>query len=53
MASAELKPCSPCKDTPAARYQDATYGKGIRVYNTTLSKGERISYRCTVCGALK
>lgn len=42
----EVKKCS-CSGTPAAEYQDKTYGKGMRVMNEDAKK----SYTCTVCGA--
>lgn len=40
-----LKPCT-CKHES----QDALHGKGIRVKNATATKGEKKTYRCTVCG---
>lgn len=45
MATAEIKKCS-CTGTPAAKYQDNTYGKGQRVMNEDQKKG----FTCTVCG---
>lgn len=30
-------------------FQDATYGKGMRVFNET-GKDQQAGYRCTVCG---
>lgn len=42
-----VKRCS-CKDTPAAQYQDQTYGQGMRVCNTNLKKGAK----CTICGTV-
>ncbi len=35
----------PCRDTPAARYQEARLGRGKRLGNGTASGA-----RCTVCG---
>ena len=43
----EVKRCS-CAGTPAADFQDKTYGKGQRVMN---SDAKGTSYTCTVCGA--
>ena len=51
--NAEIKACSPCKDTNAAKFQDAEYWKGMRVHNATVKKGEKSQYRCTVCGAIR
>lgn len=42
----EVKKCN-CSGTPAAEYQDKTYGKGMRVMNEDQKK----NYNCTVCGA--
>lgn len=42
----EVKKCN-CAGSPAAKYQDATYGNGMRVMNEDMKKG----YTCTVCGA--
>lgn len=42
----EIKKCN-CSGTPAADFQDKTYGKGMRVMNLDYKK---TSYRCTVCG---
>ena len=53
MAEAEIKYCYPCKDTEAARWQDKTYGKGMRVHNPMVKKGEKVSYRCTICSSVK
>jgi hypothetical protein len=51
---AEIKLCHPCKDTIAAKQQDAMYGKGLRVHNQTATKqGQSPQYRCTVCGAVR
>lgn len=44
--TAEIKRCG-CTGTPAAKFQDETYGKGMRVCNEDQKKG----YTCTVCGA--
>jgi len=43
------KPCKVCGDyrSPAAEYQDKTYGKGVRVFNARPAG----KLRCTVCGA--
>lgn len=43
----EVKRCT-CSGTPAADFQDKTYGKGMRVMNSDMKKS---SYTCTVCGA--
>jgi hypothetical protein len=37
-----------CSDTPAAKYQDTKYGKGMRVCNHNQKKGAK----CTVCGTI-
>jgi hypothetical protein len=42
----EVKRCS-CTGGKAAEYQDATYGKNMRVMNEDQKKG----YTCTVCGS--
>ena len=42
----EIKRCK-CSGTPAADFQDKTYGQGMRVMNQDMKKG----YTCTVCGA--
>lgn len=42
----EIKKCS-CSGTPAADFQDKTYGKGMRVMNEDQKK----AYTCTVCGS--
>lgn len=42
----EVKKCS-CSGTPAADFQDKTYGKNMRVMNEDAKK----SYTCTVCGS--
>lgn len=35
-------------------YQDAKYGKKIRVHNPTMKKdGGETVYRCTVCGEIR
>lgn len=44
--------CFRCRDvnSSAARYQDAAYGKGIRVHNATNKRmGDKKVYRCTIC----
>lgn len=52
--SAEIKACPSCKDTIAARQQDALYGKNMRVHNQTTQKsGDTKKYRCTVCSAVR
>lgn len=43
----EVKKCS-CSGTPAAEFQDKTYGKGMRVMN---SDQKNTTYTCTVCGS--
>lgn len=48
-----LAPCSPCRSNSlGAAYQDAIYGKGIRVHNVTGPKRHHM-LRCTVCGEEK
>jgi hypothetical protein len=42
--------CSPCKVTPASKYQDKKYGQNKRVFTISLPKQKA---RCTVCGAEK
>ena len=43
----EVKRCN-CSGTPAADFQDKTYGKGMRVMNLDFKK---TNATCTVCGA--
>lgn len=45
-----IKKCD-CKDSPAAKYQDERYGKGMRVHTQFIKEGG--GYRCTVCGREK
>lgn len=40
----KVLPCS-CEHA----YQDATYGKGMRLFNE-IGKDQKGGYRCTVCG---
>lgn len=44
-----IQSCSPCRPGPAATFQDATYGKGLRVFTKSGKASDQ--YRCTVCGA--
>ena len=37
----------------SSEYQDAVYGKGMRVHNEGKGKNNDPVYRCTVCGAEK
>lgn len=30
-------------------YQDKTYGKGMRVMNPIITKGNNKAFRCTIC----
>ena len=39
--------CSPCIISPAAQFQDRTYGKGRRVF---VANGDKTSFFCSVCG---
>lgn len=48
-----VKECPSCKETIAAKQQDAMYGKGIRVHNQTATKSGSPQYRCTVCGQVR
>jgi len=48
--NAEIKTCHPCKETHASKFQDQTYGKGMRVHNAMKAPGK---YRCTICGNVK
>ena len=43
----EIKKCT-CSGTPAADFQDKTYGKGMRVMNENQKKG----FKCVVCGTI-
>ena len=52
MSLTVIKFCG-CSGTPATEYQDKTYGKGNRVCNKVISKGDKAEYRCTVCGKIK
>jgi len=47
--------CSPDGNTCGAKFQDAKYGKGMRVHNKAVHKGPKgtSKYRCTVCGREK
>lgn len=45
--------CEPCKQTPAAKYQDEKYNKQMRVHNQIKTPDKTpLKYRCTVCGAI-
>lgn len=46
-APMRILPCGCAHD-----FQDASLGKGLRLHNPTDS-GDRIGYRCTVCGVTK
>lgn len=43
----QIKKCN-CSGTPAADFQDKTYGKGMRVMNEDQKKNTK----CTVCGTV-
>lgn len=40
--------CFPCRPSP---FQDATYGKNLRLFNRRSDQNNKKRYRCTVCGA--
>ncbi len=49
-----IQRCVPCRDTLAARQQDAMYGPAMRVHNALKNSGkDRANYRCAVCGSVK
>ena len=43
----EVKKCNCNNDTQAGKFQNETYGQGMRVCNETMKK----DYTCTLCGA--
>ena len=45
--------CSPGGNTRGAEYQDAKYGKDMRVHNKAKGANRTVKYRCTICGREK
>ncbi len=49
---AKCKGCVDVTKTEAQKYQEETYGRGMRVLNELPSKGKEVSARCTCCGTV-